>query len=60
MKELLCTKCGKVSETLPLHCGYNMVYNEETNQFECYMGEGCGYITLNEYVCENCCEKMLK
>ena len=56
LKELVCTKCGKVSETLPMHCGYNMVYNEETNQLECYMGKECGYIKLDEYICENCCK----
>jgi hypothetical protein len=56
MVELKCTKCGKVSETLPMHCGYTMTYNEETNAFECYMGPACGYIRLDEYVCENCCK----
>ena len=30
-----------------------MIYNEETNQLECYMGGKCGYIALDEYVCEN-------
>ncbi len=56
MKKLVCTKCGNIIETLPMHCGYNMVYNEETNQLECYMGPECGYIALDEYVCENCCK----
>ena len=53
---LRCTKCGKVSETIPLHCGQSMIYNEKNHAYECYMGPQCGYISLDEYVCENCCK----
>jgi primosomal protein N' len=56
VKTLVCTKCGKVIETLPVQCGYSMIYNEETNQLECYMGGECGYISLDEFVCEDCCK----
>jgi putative sterol carrier protein len=58
---LICSKCGKRSETLPLQCGYSIAVNNETNQWECYM-ENCGIISLSEFICENCClnEKIMK
>ncbi len=51
---LKCSGCGKVVETLPLQCAYSINVNHETNQWECYM-ENCGTISLNEFMCENCC-----
>jgi len=51
-----CGSCGKVMETLPQCCAQDMVYNEEKNQFECYMGEKCGYLSLSELKCEECCK----
>jgi len=56
MADLTCTKCGKTIETIPQHCGNDMVYNEEENRYECYMGPECGYISLDEYVCDECCK----
>jgi hypothetical protein len=54
--EITCIKCGNIVETLPAHCGYNMVVNEDSNQLECWMGPACGYINLDEFICENCCK----
>ncbi|MFX1379160.1 MAG: SCP2 sterol-binding domain-containing protein [Promethearchaeota archaeon] len=51
---LICSKCGRKSETLPLQCGYSISMNNDTNQWECYM-ENCGVISLSKYICENCC-----
>ncbi len=55
---LRCVKCNSVIETTPLSCGYDMVYNEITKQFECYMGPNCGYIPLNEMICETCAKDL--
>jgi len=55
MKLYRCNHCGKIIETLPKCCAEDMVYNEEENQFECYMGPKCGYIPLNDLKCEECC-----
>lgn len=55
--KLVCCKCGIKVETIPLHCGQDMNINEKSGQMECYMGPNCGYISLDEYICENCCEK---
>ncbi|MFX0042596.1 MAG: hypothetical protein ACFE8L_06775 [Candidatus Hodarchaeota archaeon] len=54
--ELKCIKCGNILETLPQHCGQDMIFNEETGALECYMGEACGYIDLDNFICENCCK----
>jgi primosomal protein N' len=54
--ELKCSKCGNIVETIPLHCSQSMIYNEEDNQLECWMGPACGYIKIDEFVCENCCK----
>lgn len=53
----VCRGCGKKMETLPLHCGQDMIFNQETNQIECYMGSSCGYLSLDELKCEDCCKK---
>ncbi|TFF98677.1 MAG: hypothetical protein EU547_00745 [Promethearchaeota archaeon] len=55
MAELICQKCGKEIKTIPQHCGHDMIYNEEENRWECYMGSKCGYISLDDYICEDCC-----
>ncbi len=55
MKLYRCSECGKEIETLPKHCAEDMVFNEEKNQFECYMGPNCGYLPLTELKCEDCC-----
>ena len=54
--ELKCVKCGNIVETIPTHCGYDMSYDENSNQLQCYMGPVCGYINLDEFICENCCK----
>ena len=51
-----CSGCGKVIETLPQCCAQDMVFNEETNEFECFMGEDCGYVSLSELKCNDCCK----
>jgi putative sterol carrier protein len=51
---LKCLSCGKIIETIPIKCGYNIVVNNETNQWGCYM-ENCGIQTFDEFLCENCC-----
>ncbi|KKM95594.1 hypothetical protein LCGC14_1186590 [marine sediment metagenome] len=44
--KLKCCKCGNIIETLPQCCGQNMTLNEETDQFECYMGPKYCYQTI--------------
>ncbi|NVM34838.1 MAG: hypothetical protein HWN81_04535 [Candidatus Lokiarchaeota archaeon] len=56
MKLYKCSGCGKVIETLPKCCSEDMVFNEEENQFECYMGPNCGYLPLDDLKCEECCK----
>ena len=51
-----CSGCGKVIETLPQCCAQDMVFNEEKNEFECFMGGDCGYVSLSELKCETCCK----
>ncbi|MFX0106392.1 MAG: SCP2 sterol-binding domain-containing protein [Candidatus Hodarchaeota archaeon] len=51
---LKCSRCGRIVETLPTQCGYNITMNNETNQWECNMGN-CGIITFDKFLCENCC-----
>lgn len=41
-------------ETIPVHCGQDMIFNDETNKWECWMGSGCGYISLDELICAKC------
>ena len=56
MKLYRCSGCGKVIETLPKCCSEDMIFNEEENQFECYMGPDCGYLPLDDLKCEECCK----
>jgi hypothetical protein len=56
LAELECSKCGKKVETIPQHCGHDMIYNDKEERWECYMGANCGYIGLDEFVCDECCE----
>jgi len=56
LKLYKCSGCGKVIETLPKCCAEDMVFNEEENQFECYMGPKCGYLPLDDLKCEECCK----
>ena len=51
-----CSGCGKVIETLPQCCAQDMVFNEEKNELECFMGEDCGYVSLSELKCGDCCK----
>ncbi|MFW9866435.1 MAG: SCP2 sterol-binding domain-containing protein [Candidatus Thorarchaeota archaeon] len=51
---LVCSSCGRVVETLPIHCGYSITINKETNQWECNM-KNCGTISFNDFLCETCC-----
>ena len=49
-----CHKCGNIIETIPDHCGQDMIFNEETSQWECFMGQKCGYIKIDELICSKC------
>jgi len=53
METFRCTGCGK-----PQCCSQDMVFNEEKNQLECYMGNNCGYLSLAELKCEECCKNL--
>jgi hypothetical protein len=55
--ELTCSECGNKLESIPQHCGQDMIYNEEKEQFECYMGPNCGYMSLDEVLCGSCREE---
>lgn len=52
-----CHNCGQEITSIPQHCGQDMIYNEELEQFECYMGKKCGYVALNELLCDKCREE---
>jgi len=52
--ELHCSNCGKTIESIPQHCGHDMIYNEQSNQLECYMGPACGYMKLDQILCGQC------
>jgi hypothetical protein len=52
---LKCSKCGKVIDSLPTPCGYSIAYDDETNEWGCYMND-CGFIAFSEYVCADCCD----
>ncbi len=54
--ELKCSSCGMEIETLPLSCAHSIMFNEETNLWECEM-EDCGYISIKEFLCINCCKE---
>jgi hypothetical protein len=54
MVDMICVKCVNKIETIPLHCGEDMIFNEKTNQWECWMGPECGYLKLDELVCSKC------
>jgi len=68
METFRCTGCGKIMETIPQCCSQDMVFNEEKNQLECFneeknqlecnMGENCGYLSLAELKCDECCKKL--
>jgi hypothetical protein len=58
METYKCTGCGKIMETIPQCCAQDMVYNEDKNQLECYMGDNCEYLSLSELKCEECCKKL--
>jgi hypothetical protein len=51
-----CTGCGKVIDTIPRCCSEDMIFNQETNRFECNMGPNCGYLPLDALKCEECCK----
>lgn len=51
---LTCNSCGRTIEPLPLECGHSISINNETNQWECTMGD-CGSVTLENFLCQNCC-----
>jgi hypothetical protein len=51
-----CYKCGSRIETIPVHCGHSMILNEETNQWECFMGSECGFIKIDEMLCSKCAD----
>ncbi|MFX0032931.1 MAG: hypothetical protein ACFE8V_03295 [Promethearchaeota archaeon] len=53
---LKCSGCGRNVETLPIECGYTISYNEQNQTWDCYM-ENCGFISFNEFLCEDCCKK---
>jgi len=53
METFRCTGCGK-----PQCCSQDMVFNKEKNQLECNMGENCGYLSLAELKCDECCKEL--
>lgn len=55
---LKCRECGNIIETLPQHCGSDMVINEKTNELECWMGQKCGYMRLEDLICAKCAERL--
>ena len=57
MIKMKCNKCGNVIETIPEHCGRDMIFNEEKNQWECFMGPECGYVRLDDILCSKCSEE---
>ncbi|TFG24615.1 MAG: hypothetical protein EU529_03725 [Promethearchaeota archaeon] len=57
MKKIKCSKCGTRIETIPEHCGKDMIFNEKKNQWECFMGPECGYVSLDEILCSKCSEE---
>jgi len=57
MQKIRCSRCGGIIETIPVHCGHDMVFNEEKNVWECYMGKDCGYVPLDELFCAKCSEQ---
>jgi hypothetical protein len=52
--ELRCKRCGNKIETIPMQCGYSISLNQETNEWECYMGPEYGFMKLNEMICTKC------
>lgn len=54
MGNITCYKCGNKIETIPVHCGQDMIFNNEKNNWECWMGPECGYLSLDELVCGKC------
>ena len=54
MVKMKCVKCGNEIETIPMHCGEDMIFNETSNQWECWMGPECGYMRLDQLVCSKC------
>ena len=54
MGNMTCCKCGNKIETIPIHCGQDTIFNDETNKWECWMGPECGYVNLDELFCAKC------
>ncbi len=57
IKYLKCCQCGDKIETVPMTCGYDIIFDEKTNQWECNMGSEFGYMKLDELICSKCQEK---
>ena len=53
-KNLKCKRCGKRIETIPIQCGYSINLNEDSGEWECYMGPEYGMMKLNEMLCSKC------
>lgn len=54
IESLRCKRCGKKIETISIQCGYSINLNEDTGEWECYMGPGIGMMKLSELICEKC------
>lgn len=58
LEKIRCKECGKIIETIPLCCGYDMTVNSETHKWECFMGSEQGYVSLDDLICATCCKKL--
>jgi hypothetical protein len=51
---LKCKRCGNKIETIPVQCGYSITFNEDSGEWECYIGPEYGMMRLNEMICPKC------
>lgn len=51
---LRCKICGNKIETISIQCGYSINLNEDSGEWECYMGPEHGMMNLNEIICSKC------
>lgn len=54
--KLLCFKCGKVMETLPIS-SQDITIDEETGEILYWNGQKCGYRIIDYLLCEKCQKK---
>ncbi|MFX0072553.1 MAG: hypothetical protein ACFFAO_15820 [Candidatus Hermodarchaeota archaeon] len=56
INKLRCKRCGNIIETIPVQCGYSINLNEDSGEWECYMGPKHGMMRLSEMICLKCLE----